>query len=232
MTTEEELRKFIITCMKNVSEDHCLKDGKLIFVDPAHTFMVWREVPNIEEESVKTILKDLESEEGREVRIPKFDIGTEFKITIEFEWLSKEISEYRKNYSETNTGKYSDDSMFVFFYPSGERMFMGWVYNITRRDSEEFFTGNAVSVPMALVGFKQSDPLIFTWPFVKSVISVFNQGTCHVNPVLWMQSGNCGFAVAPYGYEDSIVEDMRKAIKGIVSKTGVIVRVDEFEVDE
>ena len=237
--TIEEFKEFILKCGKNINTEFYLKDNRIAFIDPAHVYMAWDEFPDLDEEYMKTELanRGLGFIYGEKpFKLPNFNRGAEFTISNKFEWLKKSIMEYRKDYSNNHiSGKFSEDSMYVFFQPSNGRMFIGWIYDYS--SDHDKFSGDAISVPIKFVEVPQSDAIFFKWSYVKPVLATLPDKpiTCHVYPVLWMETEKYGSAVAPYGSDDSTTKEMQEFVKELVNKieeSGIIMNMDEFEVDE
>ena len=235
--TIEEFKEFILKCGKNINTEFYLKDGRIAFIDPAHVYMTWNDFPDVDDEYMKKELTNRGfNDMDRPFKQPNFDKGTEFIINNEFEWLKKSIMEYRKDYSNNHiSGKFSEDSMYVFFQPSKGRMFIGWIYDFS--PDHDKFSGDAISVPIKFDEVPQVDALFFQWSYVKPILATLPDKpiTCHLYPVLWMESGKYRSAVAPYGWNDSTTRDMQKFVRPLVSdieESGITVNVNEFEVDE
>jgi len=236
--TIEEFEEFILKCGKNINTDFYLEDNRVTFIDPAHVYMAWKDFPELDNEYMKTELinRGFTDAERPFKQPPKLNRGTEFTMSNEFEWLKKSIMEYRKDFSNNHiSGKFSEDSMYVFFQPSNGRMFIGWIYDYS--SDHDKFSGDAISVPIKFVEVSQSDAIFFTWSYVKPVLATLPDKpiTCHVYPVLWMETEKYGSAVAPYSLDDSTTKEMQEFVKELVNKieeSGIIMNMDEFEVDE
>jgi hypothetical protein len=236
--TIEEFKEFILKCGKNINTDFYLEDNRVTFIDPAHIYMAWKDFPELDNEYMKTELinRGFTDAERPFKQPPKLNRGTEFTMSNEFEWLKKSIMEYRKDYSNNHISeKFSEDSMYVFFQPSKGRMFIGRIYDFSSYHDK--FSGDAISVPIKFDEVPQVDALFFQWSYVKPILATLPDKpiTCHLYPVLWMESGTYRSAVAPYGWDDSTTREMQKFARnlvGIIEESGISASVDEYEVDE
>jgi hypothetical protein len=261
MTTEEpseevlkEFKEFIIKCGKHINSEYVIHDEKLIFMDPLHISMVWRDIQDLDKKYVENELDGMDFiNKNISLKLPDKNINTErFVVTDKFSWLKKEISGYKKKHNEENVSKkFDEDYMSVFFKFKKDKMFIGWLYNDIRTD--DIFSGNAISVNADSSDIPKDEgkdidnkntehyPAFFKWKYMKKIVATLPDKPliCKLKPYIEMKCDPYTLALAPYyedysddrnykkeGWANSIIDGIEESLLNKPAS------VSEFEVEE